>query len=116
MYVEIILEKGNVRISNEVIMLIVKKTTEEIEGIAAFSEGLPMGITEVFGKNVASRKGIKIMDEKARVTINFSVVVKYGIVIPEVIKTVQEEVKKAIEAMTDIEVNQINVFVQGVEV
>lgn len=113
---EVISERGKIRISNEVIMLIAKKTVEEIEGIVALSGGLPAGITEFFSKNIASKKGVKVINEETQVVINLSVVIKYGIIIPEVIRTVQERVKKAIEAMTDIEVGQINVFVQDMEV
>ena len=113
---EIISGRGKIRISNEVIMSIVKKTVEEIEGIAAFSGGLPVGITEFFSKNTASRKGVRVTNEETQIVINLSVVIKYGVVIPEIIRTVQEKVKKAIEAMTDIEVGQINVFVQGIEI
>ncbi|HZX21222.1 MAG TPA: Asp23/Gls24 family envelope stress response protein [Clostridia bacterium] len=113
---EIISGKGRIRISNEVIMLIAKKTVEEVEGIVALNGGLPVGITEFFGKNAASKKGVRVTNEETQVIINLSVVVKYGIIIPEVVKTVQEKVKKAIEAMTDIEVGQINVLVQGIEV
>ncbi|HZJ76552.1 MAG TPA: Asp23/Gls24 family envelope stress response protein [Oscillospiraceae bacterium] len=108
---EIISGGGKIRISNEVIMLIAKKTVEEVEGIVTLNGGLPTGITEFFGK-----KGVKITNEETQVIINLSVVVKYGVIIPEVIKTVQEKVKKAIEAMTDIEVGEVNVLVQGIEV
>lgn len=113
---EIISGRGKIRISNEVIILIAKKTVEEVEGIVALNGGLPTGIAEFFDKNAASKKGVKVTSEESRVIINLSVVVKYGVIIPEIIKTVQEKVKKAIEAMTDIEVGQINVLVQGIEV
>lgn len=113
---EVVSEQGKIRISNEVIMLIAKKTVEEIEGIVSLSGGLPVGIMEFFSKNTSSKKGVKVKNEEAQVVINLSVIVKYGIIIPEVIETVQERVKKAIEAMTDIEVGQVNVFVQDIEI
>lgn len=113
---EVVSERGKIRISNEVFMLIAKKTVEEIEGIVSFSGGLPVGITEFFSRSTASKKGVKVTSEETQVVINLSVVIRYGIIIPEVIRTVQEKVKKAVEAMTDIEVGQINVFVQGIEV
>lgn len=113
---EIVSKEGKIRISNEVIMLIAKKTAEEMEGIVAFSGGLPVGITEIFSKNTASKKGVKITSQETQVVVNLSVIIKYGIIIPDLIKTLQEKVKNAIEAMTEVEVGQVNVFVQGIEV
>jgi len=113
---EVIAEKGKIRISNEVIMLIAKKSAEEVDGVISFSGGPPVGIMEFFSKTTAAKKGVKIKNEETQVVINLSVVVKYGVVIPEVIKVVQEKVKKSIEAMTDIEVSKVNVFVQDIQI
>lgn len=113
---EIISGQGKIRISNDVIMLIAKKAVEEVDGVIAFNGGLPMGIMEFFNKNTSSKKGVKIKSEEAQVVINLSVVVKYGFVIPEVIKEVQDRVKKSIEAMTDIEVGKVNIFVQDIQI
>ncbi len=113
---ELISEQGKIRISNQVIMLIAKKTVEEVEGIVSLSGGLPVGISEIFSKNISSKKGVRVTSEETQVVINLSLVIKYGVIIPEVIKIVQERVKKSIEAMTDIEVGEINVFVQGIEI
>ncbi|QUH20104.1 Asp23/Gls24 family envelope stress response protein [Alkaliphilus sp. B6464] len=112
---EVVSGQGKIRISNDVIMLIAKKSVEEVDGVVSFSGGLPVGITEFFSKNTATKKGVKIKNEETQVVINLSVVVKYGVIIPEVIKAVQGKVKKSIEAMTDIEVGKVNVFVQDIQ-
>ena len=112
---QVISEDGKIRISNDVIMLIAKKAVEEVEGVISLNSGLPVGIMEFFDKNTTTKKGVKIKNEESKVIINLSVVVRYGTVIPEVIQEVQERVKKSIEAMTDIEVNTVNIFVQGIE-
>lgn len=113
---EVISEQGKIRISNDVIMLIAKKAIEEIEGVVSFSGGLPVGIMEFFSKNTSAKKGVKIKNEETQVVINLSVVVKYGVIIPEIINKVQQKVKKSIEAMTDIEVSKVNVFVQDIQI
>ncbi len=113
---EIISGKGKIRISKEVITLIVRKTVEETKGIVALSGGLPIDIVEFFSKNMVSKRGVKVRSEEARVIINFSVVIKYGVIIPQFISSIQKKVKKTVEAMTDIRVGKINVFVQGIEV
>lgn len=111
---EVTSENGKIRVSNEVIMLIAKKTIEEVDGVLSFSGGLPTNILEFFNKNSINTKGVKVKNKDTQVVINLSLVVKYGVIIPDVVKTVQERVKKAIESMTDIEVGKINVFVQDI--
>ncbi len=113
---EIVSEQGKIKISNEVIMLIAKKAVEEIEGVVAFNGGLPTGIMEFFSKNTYNKKGVKVENEESQVVVNISVIIKYGTSIPDVIKLVQQNVKKSIEVMTDIEVGKVNVFVQDIQI
>lgn len=112
---EILSEQGKIRISNEVVLSIAKKAIEEVDGVASFSGKLPNGIKEFFNKDIYNKKGVKVEKEEAEVTINISVIIKYGFSIPEVIKSVQENVKKSIETMTDIEVKKVNIFVQNIQ-
>ena len=46
--------------------------------------------------------------------IDLFVVVEYGVRIPDVAWKIQENVKRAIEGMTGLEVVEVNVHVQGV--
>lgn len=107
-------EQGKIKISNDVIMVITQKAIEEIKGIVSFTAGLSKGITEVFSKE--SSKGVKIVNEEKQVVINLSVVVEYGVVIPDLISDLQRKIKHSIEMMTDINVDKVNVFVQDIQV
>ncbi|WP_049765210.1 Asp23/Gls24 family envelope stress response protein [Alkaliphilus metalliredigens] len=109
-------EHGKIRIANDVIMLIAQEAVGEVKGIVSLSGGLPVGITEMFSKKTSSKKGVKIQNQETQVVINLAVVVEYGVIIPEVIRLVQEKVKRSIEAMTDIEVGRVNVFVQDIRI
>jgi len=48
-------------------------------------------------------------------TIDIYIIVEYGAKIPEVAWEIQEKVKNAVESMTGLKVNQININVQGIK-
>lgn len=108
--------QGKVKIAHDIVMTIARHTAEEVEGIVSIKGGLPGGILELFSKKTSTKKGVKIENEETQVVINLSVVVDYGVVIPEVVKIVQEKVKASVESMTDVPVSRVNVFVQDVHI
>ena len=57
------------------------------------------------------------MDEGTKnADIDVHIMIAYGINIPEISWKVQDAVKKNVEAMTDISVNKVNVFVDNVSI
>lgn len=113
---EIVGQQGKIKIAHDIVMTIARHTAEEVEGIISIKGGLPGGILELFSKKTSTKKGVKIENEETQVIINLSVVVDYGVIIPEVIKKVQEKVKMSVESMTDVQVSKVNVFVQDVNI
>lgn len=107
------LKNGNVNISNDVIGTISSIAAAEIKGIKELSGSFSDEIVEKFGKK-KTNKGIQIevADEIVKCTLN--VVVDYGTKIQEVAKSVQENVKLAIESMTGLKVETVNVNILGV--
>ena len=75
--------------------------------------GFAGGITEVFGKKNFS-KGIKIDIDGSKVKVDVNIIVEYGARIPDVAFEIQNRVKKAVEGMTGLNVQEVNVHVQGV--
>ncbi|SCY66029.1 Asp23/Gls24 family envelope stress response protein [Alkaliphilus peptidifermentans] len=108
-------QQGKIKIAGDVIMVITQKAVEEVKGIVSYSGGISKGVSDYIGKN-NPRKGVNVATEEKQVVINLSVVIQYGVVIPEVIKEVQEKVKTAIEAMTEIYVETVNVYVQDIKI
>lgn len=106
-------EMGNVNISEDVIVTISNIAANEIEGVAGVYSGIADALLEIFrGKKFNKGKSVVLEEEKISVTIIIDV--EYGRIIPEVAKKVQENVKNAIESMTEREVNEVNVHVHGV--
>jgi len=106
-------EFGHVNISDDVIGIITNIAASEIEGVQL--HGTFAGdIAEILGKKNMT-KGVRVdINEDDEVQVDLSVVVDFGVVIPEIAWKVQESVKTAIENMTDLKVTSINVNVQGI--
>ncbi|MGI9861197.1 Asp23/Gls24 family envelope stress response protein [Moorella naiadis] len=104
---------GTIKIANEVVAIIAGLAATEIEGVAGMSGGIAGGITELLGrKNLA--KGVKVEVGEKEAAVDLFIVVNFGVRIPDVAIKIQENVKKAIESMTGLQVVEVNVHVQGV--
>lgn len=104
---------GNIKIADDVVSIIAGLAATEIEGVAGMSGGIAGGIAEMLGKRNLS-KGVKVEVGEKQAAIELYIIVKFGARIPDVAWKIQENVKKAIESMTGLEVMKINVHVQGV--
>ncbi|WP_035571599.1 Asp23/Gls24 family envelope stress response protein [Halonatronum saccharophilum] len=104
---------GAIRIAPEVASIIAGLAATEIEGVAGMSGGLVNGIAEILGKSNLSR-GVKVEVGEKEVAVDLYVIMKYGAKIRDVSWEIQENVKKAIESMTGLDVVEVNVHVQGV--
>lgn len=106
-------QNGNIKISDEVIATIASVATKEVNGIAGLNLSFTDEIASKFVKKNAS-KSIKITQNDESISIDISVVVNYGVRIPDVSWEVQENVKKAVELMSGLNVDKINIIVAGV--
>lgn len=104
---------GVIRIADEVVGIIAGLAATEIAGVAGMSGGLVGGIAEMLGKKNLS-KGVKVEVGEKEAAVDLYLIVEYGIRIPDIALKVQENVKRAIESMTGLDVVEVNVHVQGV--
>lgn len=105
---------GIVNISDEVVSVIAGIAAEEIPGVMEFQHGVSNNITQIFKGKKASGKSVKVTLEEERATIELDLSVEYGIKIMDVVAKVQENVKKTVEAMTGLVVENVNVNVQNI--
>ena len=85
-----------------------------IVGIAALS--VKDGFVKLLKKDSITR-GINVtIDEDNKITINFHVIIAYGVSIKTVSENLIENVKYKVEEYTGIEIKKINIFVDGVRV
>ena len=59
-------------------------------------------------------KGVKIDVSEGKVSVDLAINMEYGYNIPEVTGAVQDRVKNAIETMTGLAVEDVNIRVAGV--
>lgn len=107
-------ELGVIKISEEVVSIIASLAATEIKGVAGMSGGFVGGIAEKLGmKNMS--KGVKVAVGEKEAAVDIFIIVDYGVKIPDVAWQIQENVKKAIETMTGLNVVEVNIHVQGVD-
>jgi len=105
---------GSVRIHNNVIAMIAHETSMKVPGVVELSGTLVDGIADMIGRKSRDR-GIRVaVEQENSVIVEMTVVIEYGVNIPDVCWQIQTEVRKAVEEMTGKTVQAVNVSVQGV--
>lgn len=105
---------GEVMIADDVIATIAGLAATEVEGVSAIQGNVTNELVGKLGmKNLS--KGIRIKIEEDGVSVDLSILMRYGYSIPKTCKEVQEKVKNAIENMVGLSVEVINVHIVGVD-
>ena len=112
---EIMETTGNVKISDEVVATITNIAVSEIKGVSGLGGTFTGDIAQMLGKKSFS-KGIKVDIKDNNVILDLNVIIEYGVKIPEVAWEIQEAVKKAVESMTGLDVEKVNIHVVGIDV
>ena len=116
--IQIVEEVGNetdgIKIASDVIAVIAGVALSEVEGVYSLAGGFAWGITEVLKGKKNLAKGIKVDTEGTKTIIDVNIIVEYGARIPDVAFEIQNRVKTAVESMTGLTVEEVNVHVQGV--
>lgn len=103
---------GSLRISNEVIATVAKLATLEVEGVAEVSAG-NTAVKKLITKT-SYVKPIKITLADDTASLEISIIVKNGNRIPDVALEIQKNVKSAVENMTSLKVDRVDVVVSGI--
>ena len=108
--------EGNVRISDDVIVELAKKTISGIPNIQLAN----MGLVSKFGIGRKGGDGVRVLSvEDGKIpatTVDVYIRTKYGHRIPDLVWDVQEKVKANLERYTGYTVTAVNVNVQGIYV
>jgi uncharacterized alkaline shock family protein YloU len=110
-------EFGKIHITEEVISILAGSAALECYGLVGMAsrKQLKDGIAELLRQENLSR-GVEIRQEPEGLFIDLYIVVSYGTKISEVAHNVQDRVKYVIHDVIGLEVQGINIFVQGVRV
>lgn len=106
-------QDGSIRISEDVIASITSVAVREVEGVYGLSGNIGNDIATILGKKTQD-KGVKLVMTDNSVAVECNIVVKFNFSVVEVAKAVQERVAGAVEAMTGVRVDMVNVNVCGI--
>lgn len=106
---------GEVRVTEEVIAIIAGLSATEVEGVYSLANNITNKIIAKLGKKDLSA-GVEVSVAGDIVSVSLSLVVLMGYSIPEVTTSVQEKVKSAIEGMTGLKVNAVDISIANVKV
>lgn len=101
------------KISNDAVATYAGIAVSEVQGVYSMSGGFA-GITEALSGKKNFSKGIKVEVTEKSAKIDVNIVVEYGARIPDVAFEIQNIVKKSVEGMTGLKVEEVNVHVNGV--
>ena len=109
-------ENGEIIIENEVIAQYAGHAALECFGIVGMAAvSMKDGLVKILKKeSLTHGVNLEIVDNKIR--LGFHVIVAYGVSIQAVSDNLMENVKYRLEEFTGLEVEEINVFVDGVRV
>ena len=107
---------GEIQISSDVIAMYAGMTAVECFGIVGMAAvSMKDGLVKLL-KRESLAHGINVEVEDNRLTIDFHVIVAYGVSICAVLDNLMATVKYKVEEFTGMSVEKINVFVEGVRV
>ncbi len=104
-------EKGTIYISEDVLAMTAGAAALEVEGVVSLAGG--NFSEQLIGKKNLAR-GVEIQRVGDTLTLNVSIVVKFGNQIPAIAKEVQDVVADHVEGSSGLQVKEVNVRVSGI--
>ena len=107
-------ELGSILIDTDVIATYAGSVAVECFGIAGMAaENMKAGLVKLLMKD-SLKHGIQVTLTDNKISLDFHVIVVYGVSISAVAQNLYENVKYRVEEFTGMEVEKINIFVEGV--
>lgn len=107
---------GEIQINPDVIALYAGTIAVECFGIVGMAAvSMKDGLVKLLKREILTH-GINVDIKENKISIDFHVIVSYGVSISAVSDNLIESVKYRVEEFTGMEVEKINIFVEGVRV
>ena len=107
---------GNISIDQDVVAQYAGAVATECFGVVGMANmNVRDGLVRLLKKDNMTR-GIQVILNNNKLTLNFHIIVSYGVSILAVSDNLISSVKYKVEEFTGIEVEKINIFVEGVKV
>ena len=105
---------GTVQIADDVVAMVAAIAAMEIDGVAAMSGNITNELMSKVGVKKLT-KGVRVEVIGKKVVVDLAVTMKYGYNIPATCQKVQMKVKNAIENMTGLNVEYVNVRIVTIQ-
>ncbi len=105
---------GAIKVHKNVIASIAAIAASEINGVKRVEGSLKSGILQLIGKPTISSIRVDF-DKHEDVHLEIPVIIQYDFNVPDVSAKVQENVRNALEKMTNLSIKDITINVQGIE-
>lgn len=107
---------GEIQINSDVIAMYAGMTAVECFGIVGMAAvSMKDGLVKLL-KRESLTHGINVLIQDNHITVDFHVIVSYGVSICAVADNLIENVKYKVEEFTGMTVDKINIYVEGVRV
>ncbi len=107
-------ELGCIHISEEVLAVTAAAAALEVEGVGGLAANLGSNLAELLAGRKNLSKGVRVAITESVVTVDISVLVRYGFSVQKAARAVQDGVTAAIENTSGLSVDAVNVHVVGV--
>lgn len=108
------IDLGSVQVHKKVFAEIIASALDHVDGVHLIEENIGNKLAGMFGQK--EFPGVEVnVDENQEVTLEISILVRYGLNIPDAARQVQRAVKDAVDKTLDVTLKDINVNVQGIE-
>lgn len=106
---------GAVSIADDVVAMIASLAAAEVEGVGAMVGNITNELMSRVGMKKLT-KGVKVEVLDGKVTVDLAITIDYGHNIPATCQNVQKKVMSAIENMTGLTVENVNIRIAGVNI
>ena len=105
---------GAVYISNNVIAEIAGAVTTDCYGVVGMAaQNMKDGLTSLIKSDIT--RGVNVTVQSNGIVVDIHIIVRYGVNINAICKSIVNRVRYALESGVGVNVNRINVRVQGVK-
>ena len=105
---------GNIHISEDVLAVTAAAAVLEVEGVGALAANLGSDIAGMLAGRKSLSKGVRVTMEGGTVSMDISLLVKYGSNVQDTAKAAQNAVATAIANASGFTVDKVNIHVVGV--
>ena len=112
---------GEINITKETIRSIVSLNLADVKGVVGNRKSIIKEITDMLkgdtneNETEEAVRNIKVEIKDNKPFINFYIIIKYGVRIPDIAWDIQNRVKEVLTKKLDTEINEIDIHVQGIQ-